>query len=226
MHYLLIKIQLLWAKHTKWLDRNPVKVPVSKRVIAYAIDWAVGGIISGFPAVLFYGGVTGRSDMFSDLYVFPSLGFPTYWSYLVGILCIVVAFVYYIYIPYKKYPGQTLAKHWLKIKIVNNDDYSDVSLKTLIIRQGVGLFLLEGSAIVVTNYLRQMLTLATGFYFDYYLKMIGMVITMISGVFVLGSASQRSIHDYLAKTRVVGEDEKPAKIKEKKNKKIKRKNNA
>ena len=39
MHYLLIKIQLLWAKHTKWLDRNPVKVPVSKRVIAYAIDW-------------------------------------------------------------------------------------------------------------------------------------------------------------------------------------------
>ena len=32
MHYLLIKIQLLWAKHTKWLDRNPVKVPVSKRV--------------------------------------------------------------------------------------------------------------------------------------------------------------------------------------------------
>ena len=30
MHYLLIKIQLLWTKHTKWLDRNPVKVPVSK----------------------------------------------------------------------------------------------------------------------------------------------------------------------------------------------------
>ena len=80
MHYLLIKIQLLWTKHTKWLDRNPVKVPVSKRLIAYAIDWAVGGIISGFPAVLFYGGITGRSDMFSDLYVFPSLGFPTYWS--------------------------------------------------------------------------------------------------------------------------------------------------
>ena len=124
--------------------------------------------------------------------------------------------MHYIYIPYKKYPGQKLAKHWLKIKIVNNDDYSDVSLKTLIIRQGIGLFLLEGSAIVVTNYLRQMLTLATGFYFDYYLKMIGMVITMISGVFVLGSASQRSIHD----------DEKPAKRKEKKNKKIKRKNNA
>ena len=31
MHYLLIKIQLLWAKHTKWLDRNPVKVPLRRR---------------------------------------------------------------------------------------------------------------------------------------------------------------------------------------------------
>lgn len=101
-----------------------------------------------------------------------------------------------------------------------------MSLKTLIIRQGIGLFLLEGSAIVVTNYLRQMLTLATGFYFDYYLKLIGMVITMISGVFVLSTASQRSIHDYLAKTRVVGEDEKPVKRKEKRTRKIKRKNNA
>ena len=37
MHYLLIKIQLLWTKHTKWLDRNPVKVPVSKRLIAYGL---------------------------------------------------------------------------------------------------------------------------------------------------------------------------------------------
>ena len=93
---------------------------------------------------------------------------------------------------------------------------SGLTLEILSFVVSDGLFLLEGSAIVVTNYLRQMLTLATGFYFDYYLKLIGMVITMISGVFVLSTASQRSIHDYLAKTRVVGEDEKPVKRKEKK----------
>ena len=78
-------------------------------MIAYAIDWVeLAVLLVVFLAVLFYGGITGRSDMFSDLYVFPSLGFPTYWSYLAGILCIVVAFIYYIYIPYKKYPGQHL----------------------------------------------------------------------------------------------------------------------
>ena len=85
MHYLLIKIQLLWAKHTKWLDRNPVKVPVSKRVIAYAIDWAVGGIISGFPAVLFSfqiwpcPAVPKSSPMRSDNFSSPSVhSFPAW----------------------------------------------------------------------------------------------------------------------------------------------------
>lgn len=221
MHHLFNNIKIVWYNLTKWLDRNPVKVPVSKRAIAYVLDWAIGGVISGFPAVLIYSVVTGKSDMFSNLYVFPSLDYPIYWSYIAGILCIIVTFVYYIYIPYKKYPGQTLGKRLMKIKIVNNEDYSAVSLKTLIIRQGIGLFLLEGSAIVVSDYLRQMLTLATGFYFEYYLEIIGMVITIISGVFVFSTTSQRSIHDYLAKTRVVGEDEKPMKKIKNKNKKKK-----
>ena len=172
MHHLFNNIKIVWYNLTKWLDRNPVKVPVSKRAIAYVLDWAIGGVISGFPAVLIYSVVTGKSDMFSNLYVFPSLDYPIYWSYIAGILCIIVTFVYYIYIPYKKYPGQTLGKRLMKIKIVNNEDYSAVSLKTLIIRQGIGLFLLEGSAIVVSDYLRQMLTLATGFYFEYYLEII------------------------------------------------------
>ena len=58
-------------------------------------------------------------------------------------------------------------------------------------------------------------------YLEYYLEIIGMVITIISGVFVFSTTSQRSIHDYLAKTRVVGEDEKPVKKIKNKNKKKK-----
>ena len=78
MHH-FINIKIIWHKITRWIDRKPVKVPISKRIIAYVIDWAVGGIISGFPAVLIYGAVTDRSDMFSDLYVFPGLKYPMYW---------------------------------------------------------------------------------------------------------------------------------------------------
>lgn len=219
MHYLLSRFQSIMAKFTSKLDQVPVKVPVHKRIIAYMIDWGLGGIICGLPATLMYGGITGRSDMFSDLYVFPSLNYPTYISYLTGLLCILVAYVYYIYIPYKKFPGQTLGKRIMKIKIVNNDDYGNVTLKALLIRQAIGLFLLEGSAIVVSDYLRQMLTLASGFYFEYYLEIIATFITMISGVIVMATPSQRSIHDYLAKTRVIDENERLPKYAKKKNKK-------
>lgn len=51
---------------------------------------------------------------------------------------------------------------------------------------------------------RQMLTLATGIYFDYYLSAIGAMITIISSILVYTTASRRAIHDYIAKTTVVG----------------------
>lgn len=34
MHHLFNNIKIVWYNLTKWLDRNPVKVPVSKRAIA------------------------------------------------------------------------------------------------------------------------------------------------------------------------------------------------
>ena len=199
-------MQKLWKKLTPWLDRKPSQVTFSTRFIAYVIDWAIGGVIAGFPAVLLYAAITKRSDMFSDLYVFPALGYPTYFSYIAGFSCLLVAIIYYVYIPYKKYPGQTLGKKWMKIKIMKmNGDPLD--LKTLFIRQICGLMLIEGVSMVVSNYLRQMLTLATGIYLEYYLLAIGSLITVISCVLVFNSPSKRAIHDYMAKTRVALETE-------------------
>lgn len=196
----------LWKKLTAWIDRKPTKVKFSTRVIAYIIDWVIGGIISGLPAVFIYAGVTGRSDMFSDLYVFPALGFSVAWSYLAGCLCVIFGLIYYVYIPYKKYPGQTLGKRWMKLKMIKADG-TDIDLKTLLIRQGIGLMLLESGAIVVSTYIRQMLTLLTGIYLEYYIIAVGSFLTIISAVIVFNTPSARSIHDYLAKTRVVLESE-------------------
>lgn len=53
------------------------------------------------------------------------------------------------------------------------------------------------------------MTLAIGIYFEYYLTAIGAVLTIISGVMVYNTGSRIPIHDYIAKTTVVGIDEQP-----------------
>lgn len=69
-------MRILWNKLTFWLDRKPSKVPFASRVFAYVLDWVIGGVLCGLPAVAIYSMVTKRDDMFSDLYVFAALGFP------------------------------------------------------------------------------------------------------------------------------------------------------
>ena len=190
------------SKLTSWIDQRNNNVEFNKRLGAYILDWIIGGIFTGIPAIFIYGGVTGRSDMFSDLYVFEALGFASYWGYIAGILCVLFALFYYVYVPYKIYPGQTLAKKWLHFKIVMEDD-SPVTLKALMIRQVLGLFILESGSLVVCSYIRQIITLFTGVYVDYIWQWIGSIVLIGSAMLAGGTRSHRAVHDYMAKTKVV-----------------------
>ena len=93
--------------------------PTTNRLMAYAIDWALGGIVSGLPAVLIYGFVTQSNEMFSDLYVFEALGYSKWLALFTGLLCLVFSYLYYVVIPYKKFKEQTIEKKNMKIEIVS-----------------------------------------------------------------------------------------------------------
>lgn len=192
----------LYTKFYKLTDHTKCNVDTPKRLGGYVIDWIVGGILSGLPAVLLYSAITQRTDMFSDLYVFESLGYARGYALGVGVLCLAAALFYYVIVPWKIYPGQTLGKRIAGFKIVKTDD-TQVTLKTLILRQVIGLFLLEGAAFIISNYVRQLTTLSLNFYVDYYWAIAGMVITLISVILVLKTDSHRALHDYLAKTKVI-----------------------
>lgn len=189
-------------KLTSWIDQTYNRVTFNQRLGAYILDWIIGGIFTGLPAVMIYSMVTKRTDMFSDLYVFQSLGFESYWAYIAGVLCLLFGLFYYVYVPLKIYPGQTLAKKWLHIKIVMLDG-SEPTLKALLLRQVVGLFLLESGSLVVCSYIRQLTTLTFSFYVDYAWQWIGSALMIGSAMLVAGTGSHRAIHDYLANTKVV-----------------------
>ena len=109
------------------IDQTTCDVEFSKRFLSYVVDWGLGGIFTGLPAVLTYGAVTGKSDMFSDLYVFQALGFDK--SYVAGIGTIYLH-CFIIYIPWKVYPCQTLGKAFDGVSCILKTDGNAVDLKT------------------------------------------------------------------------------------------------
>lgn len=182
-------------------DHTPSDVDTPKRLGAYVMDWVVGGIFTGLPAVLLYSGLTKKQDMFGGLYVFESLGYARSWAFLAGALCILFALFYYVYVPWRIWPGQTLGKRVAGYRIEKVDGTA-LDLITLLKRQVIGIFLLESAAFIASNYLRQMVTLSLSYYVDYYWQIAGMILTALSLILVIKMDSHRSLHDYIAKTRV------------------------
>lgn len=173
-----------------------------RRLGAYAIDWFLSGVLVGLPGVITYNVLTGNHDPFSNLYMIPSAGLDAGWAYGVCAMSLAVFLLYFVVIPLKVWPGQTPGKRLLKIKVVRRDGGA-VNLTTLLLRHAVGLLVVEGSATLMSTYLRQALTLATGFYFEAYLQVAGYVLTLVSTVLVFATKRSLALHDYIAGTEVV-----------------------
>lgn len=176
--------------------------PPLSRLYAYVIDWFVGGIVSGLPAVLLYAAVTRRTDMFSSLYVFEALGYPWALGIGAGVMCALAAVFYFVVVPLVIWPGQTLGKRIAHVQVVRMDG-SRVTACALVVRQVLVGFLLEGSGFVVARYIREAAVLITRFDVNYYWEIAGMAITLLSGLLALVCPARRALHDYVAGTRVV-----------------------
>lgn len=181
---------------------RPLPAPPLSRMYAYIIDWIVGGIVSGMPAVLMYSGITRRTDMFSDLYVFEALGYPWEIGMLAGALCVIAAILYFVVVPLVVWPGQTLGKRLSHIKVVRMDGEAP-GVGALLVRQVIVGFLLEGSGFVISHYIREMAVLTTRIDVNYYWEIAGLVITVISALLALAHPARRALHDYAARTMVV-----------------------
>ncbi|WP_294578055.1 RDD family protein [uncultured Thomasclavelia sp.] len=169
-----------------------------RRFIAYAIDWYLGGVVASLPIIIIY--MMLHDDATSIPQNIAIFDYP--YNFIAGGLSFLVAIIYYVIVPLKVFPGQTVGKRILKLKIVNNN-YLDVSIKQIIIRQLVMIILIEGSIYSCSNMLHQLINTATNFNFSGIYAYIGLVISLISAILVLVLKSKRALHDLVAGTKVV-----------------------
>lgn len=184
-------------------DHSACSVSNSRRFMAYIIDWFLGSLCTMLPMCMLWMYWTKNVETMGDanvLYIAGQIGNTE--AYIAGALSILFALFYYVYIPWKVFPGQTPGKRAMNFKIVGLDDH-EVTLKQLLIRQVFGIILLEGALYSVSGIIYSVLTLATNINILTITKFIGVGLGIFSAFLVMKMESHRMLHDYIAKTKVI-----------------------
>lgn len=126
------------------------------RGVAYLIDWYAATMFAGIPIVLIGSIVNHTTSVSQDLSKIPA---P--YNILVALLAIVFYLGYFVILELYVYKGQTFGKRIMKLKVVKNDE-SDVDFKTILMREGLGIMIVEGYIANSSSYLRQLIQIVTG----------------------------------------------------------------
>lgn len=172
-------------------------VPSWKRFVAYMLDWYLGSIFTSLPMVMIYMKVTNTDILNVNLFQYPKQ-----YAMLAGGLGLLFALFYYMIVPLCIWKGQTLGKRWCHFKIAKRDG-DDVCLKELFLRQIIGIFLIEGALIFPSDLFHQILSLVSNINFVTPLTYIGIVVSVLSAIFVIFRKDHKAIHDLISNTKVM-----------------------
>lgn len=108
-----------------------------KRVFAFAVDWYFSSVLLNlFMRLVFIW--TNKSDKMGNIVKHDNV------TNIISIIVpLIVAFIYYVYIPYKSKRAQTLMMKAVRIELVNEDNTKPQFL-TLFMRFLIGCFILQG----------------------------------------------------------------------------------
>lgn len=183
----------LWRK----LDHKPTNMENYSRGLAFIVDWILSSVFISLPVTMAHLMVFQKGE--ASIYI-DELPFPV--SYIAGGLTFVFAFLYYVYVPYKVYKGQTLGKRLLKLQITMEDG-EEVTFKALMIRYLFVMTFLETTFIPSAMYVQQLLSLIIGFDITFVYSIIGTLVCMLSIFLAFKAPSRRMLHDYFAHTTQV-----------------------
>lgn len=172
------------------------QVYLIRRLGAYLIDWYLGGLCTSFPIALI-------SQKLNNTVLNQDItSFQWQYGYVAGVLALICAVVYFLVIPTYIYKGQTLGKKICKMKIVQESN-EDITLRNMILRQIVGIMVIESGLITVSSVWHSLVMMITKVNLANTLMYIGYVITGISIILLVFRSENKAIHDYLGKTKVI-----------------------
>lgn len=180
---------------------NKFRVSPSKRLFAYLIDHIILVLLYAIPIKYIYSIITKKIEnkITLDMFEFP-------YALMVFTICLLISFYYLIYSPVYKHPGKTIGKRALGLKVVNQDG-SNPDFRTMFIREGIGVILLEGATYPISGYLYSLLGLLINTNTEKILIYIFTVITIISIIYALFNKDNAMFHDCIAKTKVISTKE-------------------
>ena len=191
------------SKNKEIFDKNPSNVNISRRIFAYIIDWLLGALIMMLPMWIIWLNGNGDPELLNAVSIWTIAVEMSYQdAYIAGFLALMFALFYYVFIPWKVYKGQTIGKRMMGFKIVRTDD-SEVELKELILRQVVGIIVIESVLYNVSLLWEGLISLMIGYNISIICMFIGFLITAGSCLIALSNQSRRMLHDYIAKTKVI-----------------------
>lgn len=198
MNFLMMKLYAI-------TDHTPNHVDTFKRFVAFAIDWVFGYLCIAAPvAILWLYHTKDAGNLVTNVAILGGkLGAST--AYLAIVLSILIAIVYFVFYPLRNH-GQTFGKKFMGLKIVKTND-EEVDLKTLFLRQVLGVFLLEGYFCMISEMMRQLMVLHDLNTAYLIFSFLAIFISAISAFLCMKFESHRALHDYLAKTKVIAVDE-------------------
>lgn len=167
-----------------------------KRLIAYFVDWYIISILTILPINLIYS-LTFKIKNFDS--TISNLPLPQ--ATIAFILGLIFSMFYLIYFPYK-HNGQTLGKKILGLKIIKTN-HEILDFKTLLIRNGLGLILIEGTFYSCSIYFWELLNIVSSLSISSTVLSILGLISFISMSLCLFSSNHQMLHDMISKTRVV-----------------------
>lgn len=174
----------------------------SRRLYASLIDWFLGSIVISLPAIIATGVLLDKGVLFTDMYLFEAMGYPRSYTVVIAISCLLMGFFYFVIIPWKLYPQQTIGKKMCGLKI-EGDNEKEPEFKQYVIRQFICLFFIEGLATNAGLFIKALITLSFNYYVDHYLTIIWSILTLLSLGLMIYTKKQAAFHDILAKTRIV-----------------------